>query len=111
MPQHSLETWGWRIAFWSSAVVSIVALIIRRSLDETPVFKSEVEADAVARIPIAELLRFHWKGVLRVAFAAVIATPSTIFTVWALSFAVNTKGLDKTRLLWVGVIANSWRWV
>jgi MFS family permease len=106
LPQHSLETWGWRIPFWISAIVAIVGVLIRRSLEETPVFKSELEADAVVRIPIVELLHHHWRGVLRVALAAVIATPSTIFTVWALSFAVNTKGLDKTPLLWVGVIAN-----
>jgi MFS family permease len=36
----------------------------------------------------------------------VIATPSTIFTVWALSYAVNTLGLARTPLLWVGVLAN-----
>jgi MFS family permease len=106
MSDHSLQTWGWRIPFWLSAVVAVVAVLIRRSLDETPVFKSELDTDAVARIPIVTLLRYHWKAVLRVAFAAVIDTPSTIFTVWALSFAVNTEGLDKTRLLWVGVLAN-----
>jgi MFS family permease len=106
LPAHSLQTWGWRIPFWISAIVAIVAVLIRRSLDETPVFRHEVATDEVVRIPIAELLRSHWRGVLRVAFAAVIATPSTIFTVWALSFAVNTEGLNKTRLLWVGVIAN-----
>ncbi len=106
LPEHALQTWGWRIAFWASALVTVVAVIIRRSLEETPVFRSEVAADQVERLPIAELLRSHWLGVLRVALAAVIATPSTVFTVWALSYAVNTVGLKKTPLLWVGVLAN-----
>jgi MFS family permease len=106
LPEHSLLTWGWRIVFWMSAIVTVVADLIRRTLDESPVFKQEVAADEVARLPIGELLRWHWQKVLRVALAAVIATPSTIFTVWALSYAVNTVGLKKTPILWVGVLAN-----
>ena len=31
---------------------------------------------------------------------------STIFTVYALSYAVNTIGLERTPILWVGVLAN-----
>jgi MFS family permease len=38
--------------------------------------------------------------------AALIASVSTIFTVYALSYAVNTVGLSKTPMLWVGVLAN-----
>jgi MFS family permease len=106
LPDHSLQTWGWRIAFWASAVVTVVGVVIRRTLDESPVFKQEAAADAVVRLPIGELFRSYRPKVLRVALAAVIATPSTIFTVWALSYAVNTIGLKKTPILWVGVLAN-----
>lgn len=106
LPQHSLQTWGWRIVFWASALVTLVAVVIRRTLDETPVFQQEVADDQVVRLPIGELLRSHWAQVLRVALTAIIATPSTIFTVWALSYAVDTVGLKKTPILWVGVLAN-----
>lgn len=49
--------WGWRIPFLFSAVLIAVALYVRLSLDETPVFKREVAAGSVARVPIADLLR------------------------------------------------------
>ncbi len=49
--------WGWRIPFLFSAVLIAVALYVRLSLDETPVFTREVEAGSVARVPIADLLR------------------------------------------------------
>jgi MFS family permease len=107
LPERTLLSWGWRIPFLLSAVVAIIAVMLRRSLDETPVFVQEVAQDRVARMPIARLLHDHWRGVLRVIFAAVIATPSTIFTVWALSYAVNTVGLRRTPMLWVGVAANA----
>ncbi len=106
LPDHDLFTWGWRVPFWASAIVTVVGFVIRRTLDETPVFEAEKAADAVERLPVVALLRDHWRGVLRVAFAAVIATPSTIFTVYALSYGVGTVGLKKTPLLWVGVLAN-----
>ena len=43
---------------------------------------------------------------MRVVLAATVATVSTIFTVYALSYAVNTVGLARTAMLWVGVLAN-----
>lgn len=106
LPDPSLEAWGWRIAFWASAVVTVVAVIIRRSLEETPVFREEVAEAATPRVPVADLLRSHWASTLRVALAAVIATPSTVFTVFALSYATGPAGLGKTPMLWVGVLAN-----
>ncbi|OBK71137.1 MFS transporter [Mycobacterium sp. 1274761.0] len=49
--------WGWRMPFLFSAVLIGVALYVRLSLDETPVFKREMTAGTVARAPIVDLLR------------------------------------------------------
>jgi MFS family permease len=103
LPEDSLLAWGWRIPFWASAVVVVVGYLIRRRLDETPVFEQQ---DEVSRLPVVDLFRDHWRDVLRVVLASVIASVSTIFTVYALSFAVNTVGLARTPMLWVGVLAN-----
>lgn len=106
MPEASLESWGWRVPFWLSAVVMVAGYLIRRRLEETPVFEQAVAENEVARLPLAVLFRDHWRDVLRVVVAALIASVSTIFTVYALSYAVNTVGLDKAPMLWVGVLAN-----
>jgi MFS family permease len=105
MPEDQLLSWGWRVPFWLSAVVVVVGLLIRRRLDEPPAFREQAAA-APARVPTAELFREHWAGVLRVALAALASTVSTIFAVYALSFAVDTKGLDQTTMLWVAIAAN-----
>ena len=102
LPQEDLLSWGWRVPFWCSAVVVIVGLVIRRKIDETAAFKRT----KVAKLPVATLFRTHWVDVLRVVLAATIASVSTIFTVYALSYAVNTIGLARTSMLWVGVLAN-----
>ncbi|MFC5745820.1 MFS transporter [Actinomadura rugatobispora] len=107
LPEDQLLSWGWRVPFWLSAIVMVVAYGIRQKLAETPVFEQEAAQGAVAGLPLAVLLRDHWADVLRVMVAAVIASVSTIFTVYALSYAVNTMDLEKTPMLWVGVLANA----
>jgi MFS family permease len=106
LPSHELLSWGWRIPFWCSAIMVAVGYVIRRRLNETPVFEREVATGEVSRLPLAELFRDYWADVLRVVVAALIASVSTIFTVYALSYAVNTVGLSRTPMLWVGVLAN-----
>lgn len=103
LPEDALLSWGWRVPFWASAVVVAAGYLIRRRLDETPVFEQQ---ESVSRLPVVELFRDHWRDVLRVVLASVIASVSTIFTVYALSYAVNTMELAKTPMLWVGVLAN-----
>jgi MFS family permease len=106
LPEDALLSWGWRVPFWASTLVVAVGFVIRRRLEETPVFARQVATDGVARLPVVDLFRDHWPNVLRVVLAAVVASVSTIFTVYALSFAVNTIELDRTPMLWVGVLAN-----
>ena len=108
MPDDQLYTWGWRIPFLLSAFVAVVGYVIRRKLEETPVFKQVAASNEVAELPLVELIRGHWADVLRVVAAALIATVSTIFTVWALSFATSDAGgLEDSSMLWVGVVANA----
>jgi MFS family permease len=106
LPEDQLLTWGWRIPFWASAVVVVVSLMIRSRLSETPAFQEEAAKGETASVPTKVLLRDHWSGVLRVALAALASTVSTIFAVYALSYAVDTEGLDTTTMLWVAIVTN-----
>jgi MFS family permease len=106
MPEDQLLSWGWRIPFWLSAVVVVVGLIIRSRVEEPPAFRREAAETAPGRVPVAALLRDHWPAVLRVVLAALASTVSTIFAVYALNFAVDTKGLDQTTMLWVAIVTN-----
>ncbi len=105
LPEEQLLSWGWRVPFWCSLVVAVVGYFIRRHLDETPAFQAQVADGSVPKMPLAELFRTHWADVLRVVGAALIATVSTIFTVWALNYATSDEiGLDRAVMLWVGVL-------
>jgi MFS family permease len=86
-------------------IVTVAGLVIRRRLDDSPAFQQTAD-EGVHTVPLAQLLRDHRADVLRVACGALASTVSTIFAVYALSFAVNTVGLDDTTMLWVSISAN-----
>ncbi len=107
LPEKQLMSWGWRVPFWMSVAVAVVGYVIRRKLDETPAFEQQAATEGVVRLPLAVLLREHWADVLRVIGGALVASVSTIFTVWALSYATSDSvGMDKSSMLWVGALAN-----
>ncbi|GHI03063.1 MFS transporter [Streptomyces cellostaticus] len=107
LPEDQLLSWGWRVPFWLSVAVAVVGYLIRRRLRETPAFARQAATEGVVRLPLAVLLREHWADVLRVIAGALIASVSTIFTVWALAYATSDAvGLSRTSVLWVGALAN-----
>ncbi|KOG21842.1 MFS transporter [Streptomyces viridochromogenes] len=107
LPEEQLLSWGWRVPFWMSIAVAVVGYVIRRKLEETPAFERQAAAEGVVKLPLAVLMREHWADVLRVIAGALVASVSTIFTVWALSYATSDSvGMDRSAMLWVGALAN-----
>ena len=59
--------WGWRVAFWFSAVVVIIGLWIRKSVDDAPVFKEAQEKQAQLeqqQLGIVEVLKHHKRAIV-----------------------------------------------
>ncbi|KUO13026.1 MFS transporter [Streptomyces sp. DSM 15324] len=107
LPEDQLLSWGWRVPFWMSIAVAVVGYVIRRKLEETPAFEAQQATGEVVKLPLAVLLREHWADVLRVIGGALIASVSTVFTVWALAYATSDAvGMDRSSMLWVGALAN-----
>jgi len=108
LPDDQLMSWGWRVPFWASVIVAVVGYIIRRRLAETPAFAQQAaSSEGIVRLPLVVLMREHWADVLRVIAGALIASVSTIFTVWALAYATSDSvGMSRSSMLWVGALAN-----
>ena len=104
LPEADLLRWGWRIPFLLSAVVVIVGIWIRRSLPEAPRFANPHTMKS--QTPLIELFQDYRTQVLRIIFAALVSVVSTIFSVFTLSYAVNTLHMPRTTMLSVLVVAN-----
>jgi MFS family permease len=105
LPDEAKYSWGWRVPFWLSAVVVVVAYFIRRQLHETPQFTEAKKAGTIARMPLIPLLRNHWRDVVRVILCAFIAAVSTVFGNLALAYG-KAVGLEADLTLWLVVVAN-----
>ena len=105
LPDELKYAWGWRVPFWASAIVVLVAYFIRRSLNETPEFEKAKSKGGVARVPIIELMRGHWQDVIRVILCGFIASVSTVFGNLALAYGTS-EGLSESNTLWLVVVAN-----
>ncbi len=70
--EEAFESWGWRIPFLLSAVLVLIGFYIRRSVEESPLFRQAQERQAAryaeatgpSRAPILEVLRDHPREVL-----------------------------------------------
>jgi MFS family permease len=105
LPDDILYSWGWRVPFWLSALVVVVAYFIRRSLTEPPEFAEAKAAGAVSKLPFVDLMRDHGWDVARVVCCAFIAAVSTVFGNLALAYGAEV-GLADNVTLWLVVVAN-----
>lgn len=100
LPDGSFMTWGWRVPFILSALLVIFGLWIRKGIDETPSFKKTQEKGEVAKLPIADTLRYHWKEVLIAIGAKVVETaPFYIFGTFIVSYATQNLNFTETNAL------------
>lgn len=92
LTDQELRTWGWRIPFFLGAALAVVALWLRRSLDETSDKQSREHRDAGS---VIGLLRNHTKAFLMVlGFTAGGSLSFYTFTTYMQKYLVNTSGMD-----------------
>ncbi|MGO4434401.1 MFS transporter, partial [Paenarthrobacter sp. RAF9] len=75
-------------------------------LHEPPAFAEAQKTNQIAKLPVADLLRLHWRDVLRVVCCAFIAAISTVFSTLAIKYAKDVSHVDGTITLWLVVVAN-----
>ena len=51
---ESFKEWGWRVPFWFSIVLLLVALKVRMTLEETPIFKAMLAKGELAKSPLRD---------------------------------------------------------
>ena len=98
--------WGWRLPFLGSAVLVGVGLWVRLKITETPAFARALEEGPPPRVPLAEVLKSHPRGVLAGTFA-VVACYALFYlaTAFALGYGTTTLGYARDTFLGVQLVA------
>ncbi|NEC88091.1 MHS family MFS transporter [Streptomyces sp. SID12501] len=97
LTEAQFASWGWRVPFWAAGVLALAGLWLRSSLTESPGF---LEIDDHARVPLAEVVRDHWRlvlltaGALSVGYAVFYAV-----TTWSLAYGTERLGVSRTVML------------
>ena len=98
--EEDFLSWGWRIPFLLSSVLVLLGLWIRKDIDETPDFKKMKQAGQVAKAPLRDTLKHHWREVLIAAGLKVVETaPFYIFSTFVVSYATATLHYQKSQAL------------
>lgn len=67
------QSWGWRIPFLLSVVLIVVGVVLRRTVEESPVFRRMQAQQATAKSPVTEVLRHH-RGRLLLAIGVTVVS-------------------------------------
>jgi MHS family alpha-ketoglutarate permease-like MFS transporter len=95
LTDQQLHDWGWRIPFVIGALLSVIAVYIRRNLDETKAFIEVKQKGTPDKNRIIELLK-HPKAILTVAGLTLGGTLAFYtYTTYMQKFLVNTVGISK----------------
>ena len=68
LPNDQFLSWGWRVAFWLSAVIVVIGYYIRSHVNEAPIFleaRAQVEAEKAVSYGVTEVLKKYPRGVLQ----------------------------------------------
>ncbi|MGK0699601.1 MFS transporter [Priestia flexa] len=100
LPDEAFLAWGWRVPFILSAVLVFLGLWIRNGLDETPAFKQAKETGNIAKVPIVDTFKYHWRSVLIAVGAKFVETaPFYIFSTFIISYATGILSFEQSAAL------------
>jgi len=96
LTEEQLLEWGWRIPFVIGAVLSVVALYLRKSLEETEAFEARKQDSRRKKGSIRELLH-HPRALLTVVGLTLGGTLAFYtYTTYMQKFLINTVHLSKS---------------
>lgn len=100
-PGQAYLQWGWRIPFLVSVILIVIGFIIRRSVDESPVFTEIAKRGNQRNAPIVILFKQHWHLVVLAALLFVGNGTLGYMTTGGFlnNYAINKQNLDTTAVL------------
>lgn len=104
--KQAMIEWGWRIPFLFSIVLIVIGGIIRRSVEESPVFKAMHQRRKESTAPLRELFRHHSGEIFRTALTFMANNAAGyILIAFIVSYGLNALKLPPDDVLLVSTLA------
>ncbi|WP_051051073.1 MFS transporter [Nocardiopsis salina] len=111
LSESAVAEWGWRIPFLLGALLAVVALYLRRGMDESDVFEADQgregseEQGAEKADPAADRSRVTKAVLVMIAMISGITAAHYTWTSYVATYAITQQGMDPDTAYWMSVIA------
>ena len=111
LPEAAFLSWGWRVAFWLSAVVVLVGWYIRTKVTDAPIFvaaQQEAERIKATSFSVVEVLKRYPRGVLTamgLRFGENIMYYLVVIV--SITYLKVEVGTDTSSILWYLLVAHA----
>ena len=99
---EQFDEWGWRVPFWVSIIMVGVSYLIRKNMDESPVFAKAKSEGKTSTNPLKESFgnRYNLKFVLLALFGATMGQGVVWYTgqFYAMSFLKTVMAIDSSQV-------------
>lgn len=99
LSKDAFTEWGWRVPFWVSILMVLVSYLIRKNMDESPMFAKAKSEGKTVKNPLKDSFgnKLNFKFVLLALFGMVMGQGVVWYTgqFYAMSFLENTMRIDK----------------
>jgi metabolite-proton symporter len=111
LSESSFLSWGWRVAFWLSAVVVLIGYYIRTKVTDAPIFvaaQQEAEKIKATSFSVVEVLKRYPRGVFT---AMGLRFGENIMYYLVVTFSITylkvQVGADTSSILWYLLVAHA----
>jgi MFS family permease len=99
---EQFDTWGWRVPFWVSIIMVAISYMIRKNMEESPVFAKAKSEGTTSKNPLKESFgnRYNYKFVLLALFGATMGQGVVWYTgqFYAMSFLKTVMSIDSSQV-------------
>lgn len=96
------DSWGWRVPFWVSILMVIVSYVIRKNMEESPVFSKAKKEGNTSSNPLKESFgnRYNLKFVLLALFGATMGQGVVWYTgqFYAMNFMKTVMNIESSQV-------------
>ena len=111
LPEAAFLSWGWRVAFWLSAVVVLIGYYIRTKVSDAPIFvaaQQEAEQFKSSSYGVVEVLKRYPRGVLTAMGLRVVENILYYLVVtFSITYLKVQVKADTAHILWWLLIAHA----